>query len=291
MGGILRWQHTDSRGLSVATTAAYARAKSGEWSDDEEGRADFRALVFGTLAMCAAVGARELKLTGDSPESQILVAEVDQATREDARDVQVVLATALRALAENGAQQSLGPLPDATKRTLVTEGGKPQASTAGADAGGIVIVAGVVIGVVIVAGIVAGVVDHLLSTDREIDHAQLVANTKAQELASNLAAANEAIASHVAREDKAGATIPYDEQELRLLDVLNQNIKDLSSFTPPPLTTTPNVRKVTESAASAVESVGQGAKAVGQGIGKAAESSGIGLGVALAAIGVIWALS
>ena len=260
--GKLSWIHSDPRGLNEAFRAAYARAQRREWSRDDASVADQRALLLYSFATMAALSPNPPRLTAFAGGSTAWgVSATQPATREDNREVQKWIAFGAIALM-GGIQafdreqvQMLG-----ANVKVETEGGSlasgPHPDTAFP----------VVIGVVAIVSLATGLAATTalyFSQRNEIDASKVASDERVQKHAAALAAATNIVDTHIDREQAKGETLPWDAQELALLETLKGTTKELARTEPAPLQSVPDLGAVSAGAGKALEGIGAGATAAG----------------------------
>jgi hypothetical protein len=212
----------------------------------------------GVLGVAASLGPGAP--VADADTDAILVRMV-ASDRTDSLEFQRALVAGLMALI-------LGPPNPVAAKDLVssgywqmeTQGGAPAVITKRrpVETEGLGVLIGIAI-IIIVVGAVAGALLYD-AHQAEVAVRKIEGDSKQQQLKTLLAKATEMVDKHHERERKEGRTIPWDAGELKMLDMLQTGIHDVTGWTPSPLSTTPNLKKFSEDA-------GEGVKKIGEGIG------------------------
>ncbi len=140
------------------------------------------------------------------------------------------------------------------------------------------------VAIVAVTGAIAAVVIDWLDQDNQIQAIQLATDANVQKHAATLAAANQIVEQHLARENAQHSSIPWDDQELGLLNDLKTSSTQLADWKATGVQPGP--------VGGAVASVGSGVsgavKDVGTAVGRTATTAALGGEVLLAAVAAFW---
>lgn len=265
--GRLIWTHADSRGLSGGVEAARSRAASLDWQGDGA-RADLRALLVGGFGAAAAIGSTPPAMI----EGELMIVPQQKSDRSDFVQAQKELLIGLTLLMSGGGKVDPSKAPAITPGKIVqvkTEDGGAMALDAGIAWAGAVAVVGV-------TAVIGAVVWQYFSQTNELEYTRIATDANVQKHAQAISATTQMVESHLAREDKAGQSLPWDEQELNVLKSLMASSGKLADWTPPPPKSIPDTDAVTKSAGKAIEDVGAGVR------------SGTSLALPLLAVGAAW---
>jgi hypothetical protein len=271
--GRLLWAHEDTRSLRDVAALAHEAAKAGNWpTNPEEGNRLFRAWMVSMLSTMANLGPKPTSVILEGNHDYDLLAaelkpgsryavDVRPSSRVDNFAWQEALATGLCAIvgaklatpADPKGIQALRRLliPDGQTVRLRTEDGAPPQVMGPApkviDAG-----LGIVAGVVIVACVsaVAAAVAWVSSQIAEVTSVGLQQHGKTEQAVSAMTQAAEIIEDHQALEAKEGRDIPYDAEQLRLLETLRESIKTSTGWTAPDLKSVPDLKSATDKLAT-----------------------------------------
>jgi len=220
--GKLTWIHTDSRGLAAASAAAYSRAIGQQWSDDASSTADARMLVVQTFASAAALSPTPPVVQGGA--LSITPTRVDPSTEPGAWQLALMQALyVLLATNPTAAYSFTGNV------RMQTEDGEPAAPPETGLAW-----IGAVVAIAVVGAIAAVVIDWLNERD-QIAAIKLATDANVQKHAATLASANQIVSEHLDREAAAGASLPWEQHELELLDELQTSSRELAAWKAPDL--------------------------------------------------------
>lgn len=243
----LTWIHSDPRTLPVAIEAGLSRAQTGPWTDDAAAQADFRGLLLGACFMLAELGPTRPGLVNGSVSLTIA-----SATRADDLDWQTALGRAVGALALK--QQAPIPTGSVTYTTKAGDPGVEPLATGQWWAYAIAATA-----VVACTGILAHYLAQIVSQENEIKAVKLATDGNQAQLASALATATQTLQAHKDAEEKAGASLPYDQKENQLLDTLNAAIEKSAGWKAPPLKSIPDPDIIPKGIAGATDKIGDAA--------------------------------
>lgn len=257
---VVRWVHTDPYGLVAAAERAATVAKESSWTDDAAGLAALRALLVSVCATAANAGSYPTTLDTSTETATILV-----KASENARNVraQFALLNGLMGLIcqRNVTYSQLVEMGNAgTRKTYITTGGEPEAAPT--DIANPIVIgvgAAAVIGVavVITAGVIAGAIGWMHASDNEVKALQLTTDLKAKEHAQTLTTTRDVIESHLEREATEKRSIPWTIQEMNYIEFLEQSTKEITGWEAPPLRSVPDLKQVSDAAATAVKDVGK----------------------------------
>ena len=274
----LQWIHSDTRPLHDVAVEAFAAAHAETWPTGPEGNRLFRAWLVSILGTMANLGPTPVTLAPSSSEGKTAhLVTVAKSTRPENLDWQNSIATGVIGLiARRQFTSSQISLPEDQIFRVTTIDGSPAtfgfvdqvraptsvaSSSSSTDAllgllgtlaaagdddtgQGIGILEGIVI--VAVVGIVAGASAWINAQDDEVKALELQSKGKQTQAADALTRASELVEKHQQRERDAGKDIPYDAGELSQLQSLRDVVKDTTNWTPPAMTSIPNVKAFSE---------------------------------------------
>ncbi|MBX3128387.1 MAG: hypothetical protein KF718_16815 [Polyangiaceae bacterium] len=238
------WTHTDPRGLQPAITGALARAEAGSWSNDSGSRADMRALMLAALGASANLSALPVGPAGEYGSS---VFPQTKSERTDHQEAQQAILQGV-ALLQTGGRDPLA----APKRggKIFTEGGEPatfKADDVALGWAGAVAIVGVV-------GVLACTTWQYFSQKNELEFIRVSTDANVKKHAEALGRVTSMVDGHRAKEEKAGSSLPWDEQEMLILNQLLATSKSLADWKPPAPVTIPNTAAAVDKVAGAVAS-------------------------------------
>ncbi len=262
--GRLQWTHYDSSGdLDAVARRGWVVAKARAWKQTPEHQAMFRAWLLSILAQVADLGpspVRESSGEGAVGMARTFVIEPTLSPDPARSDWQRMLTYGIAALVpgfrtttSGGKVSWTGPsIPDGKVVHIVTHDGDPPQVVDTAQIG--VVEGFVVVGVALALG---AAVAWIASQVAEVTATALATDANKQKLVASMTTSAELVEAHRAAELQAGHDLPYDDQEIALLQSLRESIKAAASWEPPPLRSVPNVRGVTDAAADATRKVGE----------------------------------
>ena len=279
--GSITWVHTDTRGIGTATDAAYARATSMHWTNDDASVADQRALV---LLACMASAA----LSPRPPVEQnnaVLVSPTERSARADSQEFQAALMWGVVYLLGSTEDDiKAGNLALQVPVRVETQDGAVPSGPSPADTGFPFLA---VVAIVSATTALAGVLALWLSQRNELEATKILSDERVQKHAAALAELSSRIDSHVQEEQARGMTLPWDEEERKTLDTLRSTTSELAKTPEAELESAPNLTSVSQAVAGAVTNTGNAVANVGA----AAKDAGLGIG-AVVGIGILlWLLS
>lgn len=260
--GRIVWTHKDTSGDLHSVLAQANHAAKGAWPAGEEGNRLFRAWLADIIGTIANLGPTPVELLpaegggaiGGSANAYRI--EPRPSARLDAKDWQETFVTGLLGIiAGDRFDRAQLVIPEGqTFNVFTTDGdpprygfGSPSLGTAGLDAGALPLLAGAVI--VICVAALGATVAWISSQANEVEAIKITQENKTTQAINAMTSAAEVIERHQRQERERGASIPYSDAEMQLLTTLRGTISTTTGWTPPPLVSVPNVRRITESAA------------------------------------------
>lgn len=276
-GGSITWTHTDTRGIVPATQAAYARAVGLHWTRDDASVQDQRALV-----LYALIGSAALSAAPPLVENGALTVKTGvRAGSTDSQDWQRALIWGVvYLLGVSKADIDAGRMNLSTKVRVETEDGALPSGPV-EDTGVFPWIAAIAI--VSATTALAGVIALWLSQRNEIDATKIASDERVAKHAAALAEASSIVDAHVQAEQAAGATLPWDTEQVKYLDALKSSIVELQKTPETDLKSVPDLKAVSGAVAGAVTDTGTAIKTAGA-------AAGGGFGIVLA-LGVLYLLS